>query len=108
MNITLGRVRTLHKGSKKNLGIVPRRAGLAAARVTTGLQGEPSRLTPGPVQRAKLRSPSADLLRRTAERAPGCLSQSRYGGRRHLPGRPAPSLADALAPVVVPIGLLVL
>ena len=39
MKITLGRVRTPDEGSEKNLGTVPGRAGLAAARVTTGWQG---------------------------------------------------------------------
>ena len=39
MKITLGRVRTPQKGLAKNLSTVPGRAGLAAARVTTGLQG---------------------------------------------------------------------
>ena len=39
MKITLGRVRTPCKGLANTLGTVPGRAGQAAARVTTGLQG---------------------------------------------------------------------
>jgi hypothetical protein len=39
MKITLGRVRTPYKALAKNLGTVSGRAGRAAARVTTELQG---------------------------------------------------------------------
>jgi hypothetical protein len=56
MKITPRRVRAAIERLKENLDTAPGRAGLAAAHVTTGLQGEQWRLKPRPVQRENLRS----------------------------------------------------